>query len=359
MRLRNEHDRLVASVPGALAEILGVPREEIVPMVDDGLRQGNAPDLVVQWGRHTFVLEFKLSGATGPVAFAVEQVRKSVRALGLDAVPVVAVPFMGDVGRRLCEDAGVGWLDLSGNGAIVAKGLRVRVEGRPNRHRRPGRPADVFAPKSSRLVRWLLTHPEKRWTQRAIAQATAMDEGHLSRLVARLEEKQLLVRDDAGAIRGRDPNLLLDAWREAYSFEKHHLMKGHVPARTTDALLRELDSRLSRFGVKHAATGLSAAWLISHFAGFRTVTMYLDHANPDELLGDLGWRQEERGANVWLAVPNDEGVFQGSSEFDGVQCVHPVQVYLDLKGHPERAPEAAERLRADVLTWETPHGENE
>ena len=26
-------------------------------------------------------------------------------------------------------------------------------------------------------------------------------------------------------------------------------------------------------------------------------------------------------------------------------CVHPVQVYLDLKDHPERASEAADKLR--------------
>jgi hypothetical protein len=26
-----------------------------------------------------------------------------------------------------------------------------------------------------------------------------------------------------------------------------------------------------------------------------------------------------------------------------------VQIYLDLKGHPERAPEAAERLRTKLL----------
>jgi hypothetical protein len=31
--------------------------------------------------------------------------------------------------------------------------------------------------------------------------------------------------------------------------------------------------------------------------------------------------------------------------------VAPVQVYLDLKGHPERAKEAAAELRSRVLQW--------
>jgi len=51
-------------------------------------------------------------------------------------------------------------------------------------------------------------------------------------------------------------------------------------------------------------------------------------------------------------VPNDAGVFHGAEERDGLRCVHPVQAYLDLKEHPERAPEAAERLRAEFMNWE-------
>gem|GEM_PF-4192249 len=57
------------------------------------------------------------------------------------------------------------------------------------------------------------------------------------------------------------------------------------------------------------------------------------------------------GAFVWLVFPRDEGVFHGVQEVDGVRCVHPVQVYVDLKGHPERADEAAEHLLREHLGW--------
>ena len=60
---------------------------------------------------------------------------------------------------------------------------------------------------------------------------------------------------------------------------------------------------------------------------------------------DLGLREESRDAKTWLVVPNDEGVFHGASRVDGIRCVHPVQVYLDLKAHPERANGAADELR--------------
>lgn len=47
--------------------------------------------------------------------------------------------------------------------------------------------------------------------------------------------------------------------------------------------------------------------------------------------------------------PSDEGVFQGARKTDGIRCVHPVQVYMDLKWLPERAEKAAQHLREAIL----------
>jgi hypothetical protein len=65
----------------------------------------------------------------------------------------------------------------------------------------------------------------------------------------------------------------------------------------------------------------------------------------------LGFREEPRGANLWLVFPNDAGVFQEAKEVDRIRVAHPVQVYLDLLAHPERAKEAAGQLRKDLLKW--------
>ena len=64
----------------------------------------------------------------------------------------------------------------------------------------------------------------------------------------------------------------------------------------------------------------------------------------------LGFRRESRGSNTWLVMPNDEGVFHGAQQVNGIRCVHPVQAYLDLKDHPERAREAADELRSRRLS---------
>ena len=331
-----------------LAEWLGVDGKDISRKVP----RSRAGDAVLEVGKHVFVVESKSSGAAAAVSQAAERVRAYAATVSKNAIPIVVVPYMGEVGRKRCEQAGVQWLDLSGNARIVAPGVRVLVEGKPNQFKPRGRPSSAFAPKASRIARWLLIHPDRFLTQREISVATDVDEGYTSRVVGRLEEENLVIRDDEGAIRARDPSLLLDAWREEYDFEKHRILRGHVAVRSGDTLLRALAGTLSERGVEHAASGLGAAWLITHFAGFRLVTFYLREQPSVALLEGLSFREEARGgANVWLVVPNDEGVFHGASELEGVRCVHAVQTYLDLGAHPERAAEAATELRENYVSW--------
>ena len=264
---------------------------------------------------------------------------------------MVAVAYMGSVGRRVCEEAGVSWMDLSGNGSIVAPGVRILVEGRPNRFKRRGRPSSVFAPKSSRVARQLLLDPQRRYTQRELSTVTRLGEGFISRIVRRMEGDGQVRRHDDGSVSVADPNLLLEEWRAAYDFSKHRILKGHIAARSPQEVVKKLHELLDQHEIKHAMTGLGAAWAQTGFAGFRLVTMYLAQHLWAEDLAEGGFRDEERGANVWLVVPNDEGVFDGGSLVERVPCVHPVQVYLDLKAQPERAEEAAEELRKQLLSW--------
>ena len=72
-------------------------------------------------------------------------------------VPLLAAPYMGETARAYCEENGVAWLDLSGNGRIVAPGMFHQEIGHPNRFPRPGRPENAFGPKGSRIARQLLT----------------------------------------------------------------------------------------------------------------------------------------------------------------------------------------------------------
>lgn len=346
MVIRNEI-AMVEAATKRLAELLGA-FPKIVRGNNSRTSRGKVADLVCKVGGKKFVLVIGSSASSSSIASAVAQARR--HATTLDAIPLVVTPYMGDVGRVACEASGVSWLDLSGNAKIDAPGLRVHVEGKPNLFKQRGRPANPFAPKISRIVRWFLTHPLNQLpvSQRALAKAVDLDEGYTSRAVKKLEEDGFVSRGNDGVRLAMKPDDLLDAWRERYDFGKNHILKGHIPARSGEELLREMGTLFRRRGIEHAATGLAGAWLLSHFANFRITTMYVRGASRD-LLEALSFREEAKGANVWIVEPRDEGVFHGSSERDGIACVHPIQVYLDLKGHPERSAEAADRLRKDFF----------
>lgn len=329
-----------------LAELFGVSEKAMEVRTGDDV----GVDLLVRVANRLFAAVLLAVAAPGRLADQARNVAAATRRIRGSAIPLVAVPFMPPSGRQICERANVAWLDFSGNMRIFAPGMQIAITGEPNRFRPRGRPASAFAPKSARVVRWLLMHPKQAHTQREIARATRMGEGFVSRIVSRLEQDGYLLRDPSGALLAKDPQLLLDTWRDEYSFEKHTLIPGHVAARSGDALTRFVSDTLSAVSVEHAATGLAAAWQMTHFAAFRIATFFVPaHSLPD-LKERLRFREEPRGANLWLVVPNDDGVFQGAHNQAGVRCVHPVQAYVDLKSHPERAPEAAEHLRAERLT---------
>lgn len=340
------------SVTALLAELLGLEAIQTQP-----LESGKA-DFLVGVADFLFVVECKQRGDAATVSQAIRSVTiaaKSQHKKGV--IPLVVVPFMGEVGQRLCHEANVAWLDLSGNASLFGRpGLRIHIEGKPNQFKAAGRPQNLFAPKSARIARCLLIAPVQAFSQRELAERTGLDEGFTSRIVRGMEERQLVRRDRSGAVVLTDPEIMLEAWREAYDFKRHHIRQGHVAARSGMDLLQQAAASLGRHGIRYAATGLAGTWLVNQFASFRLAVVYVDDFPSEGPCTELGFREETRGANLWLVKPNDTGVFDGGTQRDGIGCVHPVQLYVDLKDQPERSREAAEALKPLLLNEETAHG---
>ena len=312
--------------------------------------QNKTVDGFFKVGKYEFIVEIKKSSNSAQVTSAINSLKNIIKSRG-SVIPLVVVPFMGEVGRRICKESDLSWADLSGNADISASNLRILIEGQPNIYKNLGRPSSPFAPKSARIARWLLINIGRSMTQRELSFETNMDEGFTSRIVSRLEKEGLVFRKEDGSIVVPNPDLLLDSWREKYDFKKNRIIKGHIAGRSSNEILKKISDFLSEKDILHAVTGLSAAWLYSKFAGFRIVTSYINGPLSNALIKTLGFREEERGSNVWFVVPKDEGVFHGSEKVEGINCAHPVQVYLDLFGHPERAMEAANDLRKNFLSW--------
>jgi hypothetical protein len=327
-------------IPVILGEMLGLDAREIrvVSAAND------AYDFGAKVEGKSILLDV-LGGSTPAILSHWERVSKAARKRD---IPVVVVPYMSRSGRDLCLERGINWIDLAGNASVKAPGLQIRIDGQPDRYARPGRPASVFERRSSRLARLLLQHPGRDWSVRECAKESGLNEGHVSRIIACLVAEEYL-RKDGKRLRVPEPQMLLEAWRDAADFSKHRVLRGHVAARSGEELLSLTSRRLVDAKLEHAVTGLGAAWLYDHFAMFRLVSVYLREWPSPAQLEQLHFREEPNGANLWLVLPADDGVFDGARVLEGIPCAHPVQVYVDLKDQPERATEASDRLRQNPI----------
>lgn len=341
-------------IPDRLAEVLAIPRDEIQLHDEPG-----KADLLLGALGHLFLVEYKSRADIATILASIEQLRRYQSLLSQPTRPLLVVPYMGESGREICLRTSIDWMDLSGNAHILAPGLRILLSGAANRYPRRGRPSNALAPKSSRVARSLLLDqppgaPPRRLLQKEIVEETGLDDGYVSRVVGRLVRDRLLESDEDGRVYAPSPTNLLLAWKAGYDFSKHHLVRGHISAQTSEALQKKVALALASAHIRYAATGLAAAWKYFPYARYRIVSFYVDGVTEgrlDELLGEIGYRPEPRGANLWLLFPVDEGVFHGARDQKGLHCVSPVQTYLDLLHHPERASDAARELATHCLPW--------
>lgn len=347
--------RAIDTIPRQLSHWLGTAVTLAETAVIDRI------DLLMHSDTLAFAVEVRSRTDVASLAHAAKQAQAFANASTEKTVPIVVVPYMPESGRERLEEEGVSWIDLSGNARLhvnihdiaVEGGRRdyhahVWVEGHPNQFVRRGRPSNPFAPKASRITRYLLLHPGKSFSQRELAKATGLGEGYVSRLVRRLEDLDLIVRDKEGAVKGRDYKLLLDGWAEANAY-RHSILTGHLPGRSGEEVAFRLAQLLKQCNIKHALTGLAAAAAYTHAAAFRSVSCYVRDPIPENELEAIGFRVESSAPNVRLLTPDDTGVFDGVREVDGFRCVAPVQAYIDLQHEPERAIELMNVLRQRYL----------
>ncbi len=340
-------EQILAALPQVVGQLLKLPREaEPQPC-----NQNKGADVCFRVGPHVLVVEVKSSSRVAHVNQGINDLISSKASQAANAIPILAVPFMGDSGKQICSSRGVGFVDLSGNAHIEARGLLIHVEGRQNKYVARGRPASPFSPKASRVSRLLLRDPDRWWSQKELAQESQLGAGYISRLAKRLFEDGLIQRNEGQHIKPGDPGLLLDAWRNDYKFERHLSITGHVSSRTGSELSRRAGDVLSEAKIQYAVTGLSGAELLAPFAAYRRATIFVSTQPGEEVLERLKFRTEKTGANLWLVVPDDPSVFWDTHKVGDTCCASALQIYLDLKGMPERADEAAKYLRSEHLNW--------
>ena len=258
------------------------------------------------------------------------------------ASPVVMAPYLSPAVRGRLQEAGVGFIDLTGNIRIVlsSPGLFIEASGadtNPDRQHRPSR--SLRGSKAGRIVRVLVDRREPPGV-RELAGLTGVNPGYVSRIAALLDEQALIERSGRGRILSVDWAGLLERWSQDAPLAS----RGEQTTCLDPRGIRALTSRLGKSNLRYSVTGTLAVSEFAPVAAARLALVYVE--SVDEAVSALDLRIAERGANVILIEPEDDGVFEGSTLRNGLNVVAVSQAAADLLTSPGRGPAEAEALIA-------------
>jgi hypothetical protein len=253
---------------------------------------------------------------------------------------VVIARYLSESTRARLREGDLGYLDLTGNVRIVVRepGLYIEAQGAaedPDREERPAR--SLRGAKAGRLVRVLLDRKEPPGV-RELASLTKIDAGYVSRVLTFLDSEALVTRVGHGRMQSVDWPALLRRWAQEAPLESRGVQRTYLEPRGLSSFM----ARLTKSDERYAVTGSLAAAALAPAAPARFATVWVRDAATAATR--LSLRPAESGANVLLLEPNDEGVFEGATQRDGVWYTAPSQCAADLLTSPGRGPAEGEEL---------------
>ncbi|MBP6762991.1 type IV toxin-antitoxin system AbiEi family antitoxin [Aquabacterium sp.] len=314
------------------------------------------PDLIVRLlvdGRpHQLVCEYKSNGQPRYARSAMLELRNYVAHRAPKATAVFIAPYISPAVRQLCDETGVGYLDLEGNARIAFGGVFIEriVADKPAAQQRELK--SLFRPKSAQVLRAMLREPGRAWRVTELSETSGVSLGHVSNVRTGLIDREWAHASDDGLVLS-DPNALLDAWRDSYSAPLGERLRFYTPLHGS-ALETAARSALRSDSApgRAAFASFSAAQWISPYARTGMHYFFADEEGVRKLQAALKLTPSSKGDNVVITVPKDLGLLVDTVEpAPGAVCTSPVQTYLDLFVAGERGAEAADHLRQERLSW--------
>ncbi|MDY0055408.1 MAG: hypothetical protein RBS46_03845 [Methyloversatilis sp.] len=314
------------------------------------------PDLIVRLlvnGRpHLLIGEYKSNGQPRYARSAILQLRNCIERRYPEAIPVFIAPYISPTVRQLCEEQGVGYLDMEGNARIAFSGVFIErtVTDKPAAEQRALK--SLFRPKSAQVLRALLREPGRAWRVAELSEISGVSLGHVSNVRSGLIDREWARASDDGLVLS-EPDALLDAWRASYAVPPGERLRFYTPLHGS-ALEDAARSALRADGSpgRAAFASFSAAQWLSPYGRTGTHYFFADDEGLRMLQTALKLTPTSKGENVVVTVPKDPGLLSDTVEpAPGAVCTSPVQTFLDLSIAGERGAEAADHLRRERLSW--------
>ena len=287
-----------------------------------------------------FILEAKSQGEPRLVRMAINQLKYNLKD-AKDTYGILAAPYLSDTSRQICKEAGIGCIDLAGNACISVGNIYIDIGGVPNPFPSSRISKSVFSPKSSRVLRVLLSDPTKRWYVEELSREAKISIGLTSRVKQSLLALEWISEENKSFYIVK-PEEVLNQWVANYSYKKNPTFSYYSMLSEEEleaAVKKECEKRKYRYGLAL----FSGARKVAPFVRFMRFFSYID-GSIEDIAAALQLKQVESGANVTLLQPYDDGVFYGLQDMGGTNVVSDIQLYLDLKGYKGRGEEAAQAI---------------
>lgn len=219
---------------------------------------------------------------------------------------------------------------------------------------------NIFAKKSSRIIRVLLSKPSKAWKTRGLASEANVSLGSVSAVTNKLIDMGFLVRDRSMRLRLRKEEELLRRWALLYDLAEWSHKTYYAPG-----TLYEIGKRFvitaERNSLRYAFTGPFAADLLTRYIRSAEIHAYVtDEDVVKKIVDYMNLEIAEIGGNIIFLIADDDSVFYGlkritDSRVGEALVVSDVQLVLDLYNYTDRAREAAERLLAKEFVRRSEH----
>lgn len=258
--------------------------------------------------------------------------------------PVIAVPFISERGKKICDEHNIGYLDFSGNAKIACGSIFIYTEGKACPKDVATERQTLFSPKAARITRFLLGQPKNRWTQKEISELTGLSKGMVSRVIRRMIEMGYVTERDRKLSPTNFDDLFF-AWAESEMKRRDRKKSYYVWTQNPAKLMKVVAGKLSLGRIKYAFTQEAGASLVAPFATFDIVSVYVESLDkfPER---SLSASEVDKGFNLMVIEAPDEYIFMKSRDRSGLKVVDNLQLYADLKKNPLRGEKQAGHILA-------------
>ena len=302
--------------------------------------------------RITLLAEVRRIIPTRDLQSIVDRLDQAGRRSKTPTLPLVIARYLPPQSQAWLSERDIGYADATGNLRIVSELPLVflrDVGAASDPWRGPGRPRGTLKGEpAARVVRALVDFKQPMTVPELITLSGASS-GATYRVVEYLDEQAIIEREPRGPIETVDWRRLINAWSKDYGFMSSNSVRSLLQPRGLEAVVENL----SKVRTRYALTGSLAARRWAPYAPARAAMIYGD--DPDDIVTKLELREVETGANVLVAAPTYDVVFERTDNDDGRWLVAPSQAAVDLLSGPGRNPAEAEALldwmEANVRTW--------